>query len=423
MKKSVQIRLIILEILIEIYKKGINFENSYENLTKNKNISNSDRALINNVCLNSMRLQFHINKILSSFLKKESKLNQRILLLSAVTQLIYLNFKEYAVIYDSVEVAKKTNIFPGLINAVLKKIASNKKKLINTSIKLNDLPRWFVKNSTNLDKNDINIFLHTFYKEPNLHLVFKNESFLNIFSDKHVTTTEKSTFVTKTKKINELPNYKKGEWWVQDLSSMLPLYLSPEISGKTILDLCSAPGGKSFQAISIGGIVHANDINKKNIDILKSNLKRLRYKIKISNENALDINVSKKYEVILIDAPCTAVGTIRRNPEIFFKKTLPKINLLTTLQRGLLKKASSLLKSNGIIIYMVCSFLYEETEAHIDYFLKQNKEFSLCKFQKSKNQKKIQSLINNKGYILHAPKTYKDLLIDGFFAVKFKKNV
>ena len=99
----------------------------------------------------------------------------------------------------------------------------------------------------------------------------------------------------------------------------------------------------------------------------------------------------KKYDYVLIDAPCSSVGTIRRNPEIYFKKQPPKINFLTSLQRKLLDKASQLLRKNGTIIFMVCSFLYEETEAHINYFLKKNKDFSLIKFEKLQNQKKINS--------------------------------
>ena len=108
MKKSVQIRLVIFEILIEIYKKGSNFENSYKHITKFKKISNNDRALIHNVCLNSIRLQFHIKKILNKYLKKRAKIKQHILLLCSVTQLVYLDFKDYAVINDSVEIAKNS---------------------------------------------------------------------------------------------------------------------------------------------------------------------------------------------------------------------------------------------------------------------------------------------------------------------------
>ena len=276
MKKSVKIRLIIFKILLEIYKKSSNFESSYNKITKNTDISKNDRSLINNVCLNSLRLQFHITQILNNFLTKKPKVNQYILLLNSVTQLIYLNFKDYAVINDSVEVSKRINVNPSLINGVLRNIVRNKKKLVETEINYNDLPYWFVKNSKNLNKKNKDDFIKTFYKEPNLHIVFKNKELLKKFKNKHIISSEASAFVLDSKKVKDLYNYKKGDWWVQDFSSMLPIYLSSEISKKNILDLCAAPGGKLFQQILIGNNVHANDINKKKIDILKNNLRRLK---------------------------------------------------------------------------------------------------------------------------------------------------
>ena len=422
MKKSVKIRLIIFKILLEIYKKSSNFELSYNNITKNSNISHNDRSLINTVCLNSLRLQFHITQILNNFLTKKPKVNQYILLLNSVTQLIYLNFKDYAVINDSVEVSKRINVNPSLINGVLRNIVRNKKKLVETEINYNDLPYWFVKNSKNLNKKNKDDFIKTFYKEPNLHIVFKNKELLKKFKNKHIISSEASAFVLDSKKVKDLYNYKKGDWWVQDFSSMLPIYLSSEISKKNILDLCAAPGGKLFQQILIGNNVHANDINKKKIDILKNNLRRLKINSKISNADALKLELKNKYDVIIIDAPCTSVGTIRRNPEIFFKKKPPNILSLVNLQRKLMDKACSFLKKNGIIVYMVCSFLYEETEAQIDYFLNTHKDFSVLKFSKIKNEKNLNNFINNKGYILHVPKIYKNFLVDGFFAVKFIRN-
>ena len=422
MKKSVKIRLIIFKILLEIYKKSSNFELSYNNITKNSNISHNDRSLINTVCLNSLRLQFHITQILNNFLTKKPKVNQYILLLNSVTQLIYLNFKDYAVINDSVEVSKRINVNPSLINGVLRNIVRNKKKLVETEINYNDLPYWFVKNSKNLNKKNKDDFIKTFYKEPNLHIVFKNKELLKKFKNKHIISSEASAFVLDSKKVKDLYNYKKGDWWVQDFSSMLPIYLSSEISKKNILDLCAAPGGKLFQQILIGNNVHANDINKKKIDILKNNLRRLKINSKISNADALKLELKNKYDVIIIDAPCTSVGTIRRNPEIFFKKKPPNILSLVNLQRKLMDKACSFLNKNGIIVYMVCSFLYEETEAQIDYFLNTHKDFSVLKFSKIKNEKNLNNFINNKGYILHVPKIYKNFLVDGFFAVKFIRN-
>jgi len=421
MKRSVKIRSIIFKILLEIQKKNLNFDNSYNNFTKDLEISELERSMIYNVCLNSMRYKFYTNKILLKYLRKKSKINEFTLFLSAITQIVYLDFKEYAVVNDSVEIAKLSNIYPGLVNAVLKKISINKNKLIKTKILFKNLPEWFVSHSKQLKKIDKNKFLKNFYKQPNLHIVFKNKVLLKNFNDKIINTTDFSGFILRQKKIEEISKFKNGQWWVQDFSSMLPIHLSPEIKNKKIIDICAAPGGKSFQAISNGGIVDLNDINKEKIIILKRNLRRLNYNNLVINKNALDIRSEKKYDVVIVDAPCSAIGTIRRNPEIFFKKIEPDMKGLNKLQRQLLDKASQLLNKKGIIIYIVCSFLYYETERQKNYFLKKNKNFSSLKF-KSKYDEKYKSFIKKSGEIFSLPSKYNGYMVDGFYAAKFIKN-
>ena len=163
---------------------------------------------------------------------------------------------------------------------------------------------------------------------------------------------------------------------------MLPLHLIPNLKNKNIIDLCSAPGGKAFQAISQGGNVTLNDKNKKRIIVLKENLKRLNFKNHIINKDILNLSVKKKYDFIILDAPCSAIGTIRRNPEIFYKNRTPDIDTLIILQRKLLQKASLLVNKKGGLLYMVCSFFYEETLEQMEYFLSKNKNFRILKFDK-----------------------------------------
>jgi len=149
MKKGVKIRFVIFKILLEIYKHNANFENIFNSQSSLYNFSKRDKSLINNVCLNSMRYKFHVDKIIKKYLKKKSKKNQYILLLSAITQIVFLDFKEYAVIDNSVEIAKKINVYPGLINAVLKKICIEKIKLKQIKVFFKDFPEWFKKYAEN----------------------------------------------------------------------------------------------------------------------------------------------------------------------------------------------------------------------------------------------------------------------------------
>ena len=420
MKKSVEIRKKIFEILFEIYQKSLNFDESYLNFTKNIFIKDEDRAMILNVVLNSMRYNFFINKILKDYLSKRTSIKIRILLISAICQLLYLNFKDYAVTYDTVEIAKIKKLNPGLINSLLKNIIKSKEKINKNTADYSSIPDWFLK-EPRINKNNIKDIISNFSNEPSLHLVFKNKKYLDYFNQETIKTTDNSAFFTKKKKISEIKDFDKGYWWVQDFASMLPIYLSPELKSKKIIDLCAAPGGKAFQILSQNTDVLLNDISSKRIKLLEDNLKRLRFDTKITNINLLNFRETEKFEVVVLDSPCSGIGTIRRNPEILFKKNMPDIEKLVNIQKKLINKASKLLKKRGILIYMVCSFFYEETKNIKKFFLENNKNFSQIEFTENK-KKLVNIFVDDEGDISCLPGTYKENKIDGFYSVKFIKN-
>lgn len=422
MKKGIKTRLSVFNILLAIFKNKRNYDNIfYEECFHNK-FSSIDRALVNNVTLNSMRYNLHISKFLNKYVKKNIKEKQFILLLSAIVQIVYLNFKEYAVVNSTVEVAKILKIHPGFINAVLKKISKDKDVLNNQKVIFSNLPLWFLENTKNLTIDQKKEFIKNYYKEPNIHLVFKNYDLLKNFCDDYIKTTSESLVIKKSKHIHNLSNYNKGDWWVQDFSTMLPLYLTPNLKGKKIIDLCAAPGGKAFQALSKGANVILNDKNKKRNQLLKENLFRLNYNVKLMQKDAEKINTKNKFDLVLLDAPCSAVGTIRRNPEIFFRRNKPDLNDLIVIQKKLLQKSSSLIKENGVIIYMVCSFFNNETFKQINLFLKNNKKYKIWRFIDPSKNREFKEFITKEGFIYILPKFYKNFFIDGFFAARLVKN-
>ncbi len=420
MKKSVKIRKIIFEILYEIYQKNVNFDESFLNFTKNINLTEKEKAMIYNIVLNSIRNNFFIQNILKKYLRKKTSIKVKTLIVSAITQIIYLGFKEYAVTFDTVEIAKIKKLNPGLINSLLKNIINDKNIIDKQKIDLQSIPLWFRKVT---NKNNINLFkiIENTSKEPSLHLVFKNKEYIKDFNEDHVKTTEISAFLNIKKKIGDINNYKNGHWWVQDFSSMLPVYLSPEINSKNILDMCAAPGGKAFQVISKKNKVTLNDVSKKRINILKTNLDRLSFNNEITNIDALDISEKKLFDVVLLDSPCSGIGTLRRNPEILFKKKPPDLDFLVNIQKKLISKAAKLLKKNGVLLYMVCSFLHEESKHIKKYFLNENKNFSQLKFKLNKKDD-FYKFIDIDGDIYCTPTNFRNYMVDGFYAVKFKKN-
>ena len=420
MMKGLKIRFEIHNILFSIYKfnKTLNYSSIQKQISKQKK---EDISFLYNVTLNSMRLHIHCLKIIDKFIKKKLRDQEKILLISGITQIVFLNFKEYAVINCSVEIAKKLKLYPGLINSTLKKIAKSKNDLKKIKIKFSDLPLWFQKKTSFLSEYDKKKFLENFHKEPDIHIVFKDEKKLKEFENKLLKTSMISGFLIDEKNFQNLNSFINGDWWVQDFSSFLPIYNFEEINQNEIfLDACAAPGGKSFQILSKKSNVTLNDKNKNKIQTLKSNLKRLRFRAEILNKDFIQFDNNKKYDVIIIDAPCSAIGTIRRNPEIFFKNKGPDFKQLLSLQENMLEKASCLLNMNGFIIYMTCSFLKIETFDQVEKFLKLNNNFLSVDFKLKENKSDYSKLIQN-NFMITMPNIIFNYNIDGYFAAFLKK--
>ena len=163
-----------------------------------------------------------------------------------------------------------------------------------------------------------------------------------------------------------------------------------------------------------------NDKNIQRTKILKSNLKRLNFDTKIINQDFTKFRDDTKYDCIIIDAPCSAIGTIRRNPEIFFKNKKPDFFNLDLIQKKMLEKASLLLNTGGLILYMVCSFLKRETEDQINSFLKANDNFKLYNFELKNSNEECSKLIKN-NVMITLPNIIHNHNIDGFFAAYLKK--
>lgn len=420
MQKGIITRLVSHKILFNLKKNILGLDDILNKYILKYSLSSRDKNMVYNIVLTSMRYDIHVKKIINIYVKKKLNINQYLLLLSAITQIIFLDFKDYAVVNTSVEIAKNKSIraYPGLINAVLKNILKDKEKIKHKEIKFKDLPYWFTRETTNWEDTNKKKFLQSIIQKPDLHLVFKNIKSLNLFNYKS-TKTSKISLTTENTQINKLPRFEKGEWWIQDYSSMLPILLTPDITNKQIIDMCAAPGGKTFQLLSQNANLDIVEINPLRANVLKENLNRLKYNNKIQIKDSLKINENKKYDIVLIDAPCSSIGTIRRNPEIFFRNNPPNFEQLIVLQKKLLEKAKKILKKKGMIIYVVCSFLERETIKQIQLFLKNNYNFQIQKFHLEKD---TYNLIDKKGFINIIPKKIKNVNIDGFFAAKLTNN-
>ena len=159
-----------------------------------------------------------------------------------------------------------------------------------------------------------------------------------------------------------LDGYDEGQWWVQDAAATMPARLMGDVKGKHIIDACAAPGGKTAQLIAGGAKVTALDLSEKRLERLQGNLARLGMSSDIVAADVLDWSPPAPVDGVLIDAPCSATGTIRRRPDILTRKKSPHIRALSELQLKMIRHAAHWLKPGGVLVFATCSLLRAEGE-------------------------------------------------------------
>ncbi len=178
-------------------------------------------------------------------------------------------------------------------------------------------------------------------------------------------------------KISALEGYDKGEWWVQNISSYLAAHLLGDVSGKNILDLCAAPGGKAAYLANKQAKLTVLDSKEKRMQRLQENFTRLKLENTPIIADMLTYQTDMLYDAILLDAPCTALGTLRHNPDILLTRKHEDIKICAQTQTTMLKQAWQWLKPKGMMIYAVCSLEPEEGVDIITAFLEANDDAEL----------------------------------------------
>ena len=165
--------------------------------------------------------------------------------------------------------------------------------------------------------------------------------------------------------VAELPGFAEGAWWVQDAAAALPVRLLGDMAGKRVADLCAAPGGKTMQLCAAGAQVTAVDVSNRRMTRLGENLARMGFSAALVAADAAKWTPSERFDAILLDAPCSGTGTLRRHPDIAWLKDEEDVARLTLTQDRLLTHAVDLLKPGGVLIYAVCSLQEDEGPARV----------------------------------------------------------
>ena len=338
----------------------------------------------------------------------------------ALIELIDLDRPAYAVINSWVEIAKNKKRlmhFSKLINALLRKFLKNNTK--SNLIVEKKVPGWLWNSWSNTyGKIEASKIIEASLTEPPLDISYVDQenNFLQLQN-----TLPGSFRLKNPGKINEIEGFKEGRWWVQDVGATIPVNILGDINNKEVLDLCSAPGGKTMQLLAKGANVTSIEISKKRIGTMQENFQRTQLKPKIICADILKWTSDKKYDFILLDAPCSATGTIRKNPDLIHIKEQHDLKQNIQLQKLLLQRAISFLSSTGVLVYCVCSLEIEEGEDQIEAFLAENSAISLMPID-DKEFPEYKHFINPRGYLRTLPHLQVDGGIDGFFISKLYKK-
>ena len=426
------------EILLKV-SSGMYSDLALEKVLSNYKFNSLDIAFITELSFGCIRYR----KLLDYWTDHTSKLNHhkqppklRWLLHIGLYQILKMDkVPDSACISTSVEIAKKTelNKLSGVVNAILRnatrKLKSNnlpklpKNQAERISLK-ESLPLWLINEMIAwFGIVETKKIAMSFNKKPKIDLRINSlkttiRESLEIFQNNNIEVEPINNLIngmelkSKPRSIRKLPGYFEGKWLIQDRSSQWVAPLLRPKKGDKILDACAAPGTKTThlaQLIKDEGQILATDRSDTRLKLLKENLERLDIKsVKTLKVDAIKlIEIMPQYidyfDKILIDAPCSGLGTLARNPDARWKITKESINQLITIQEKLLENIVPLLNKNGLLVYSTCTICPSENNLLIEKFLKKNKNLQLV-FEK-------QILPNN------------DDLGDGFYAaIVSKKN-
>ena len=175
--------------------------------------------------------------------------------------------------------------------------------------------------------------------------------------------------------VSALPGFNTGDWWVQDAAAAIPARILNAQKGEAVLDLCAAPGGKTMQLAASGATVTAIDISKGRMERVSQNLIRTGLSAEVEVADVFD--VIGQYDAILLDAPCSATGTIRRHPDLPFAKDGSEFGMLMDLQARMIDHALTLLKPGGRLVFCTCSLLPDEGEVQVEEALERHPGLSV----------------------------------------------
>jgi len=350
-------------------------------------LSPRDRGLLATILLTAFRhlgeIEVVLARLLDRPLPRKSGAAPDILRLG-IAQLLFLDMPPHAVIDLSVRAAKadrNATHFSGLINAVLRKVSAGGAPLLeDVDAPRANTPDWlWTRWTQNHGAGSARRIAGAHAARPPLDLSFRPGAAADWCSKLECVLLPNGQvrLAAGHVPVPELPGFAEGAWWVQDAAATIPASLLGDVRGQRVLDLCAAPGGKTLQLAAAGAEVTALDISESRLQRLRQSLARTGLTAEIRVGDVLADTLQGEWDAVLLDAPCSATGTIRRHPELPYRKEESQIAELAKLQSRLLRKAATLVRPGGSLVYCTCSLEPEEGEEQVKGFLATRPAFEI----------------------------------------------
>ena len=389
-----------------------------------------DRAFARNLVSTALRRLGQVDDLISRCIERplpdKARLVTDILRLGAV-QLLFTRVASHGAVDSSVRLCKERGFgsHAKLVNAVLRRLDRDGAKMLQAQ----DPPRfntpdWLWQSWSSAYGEDIcRAIASAHLDEPPLDVTVASDA--ELWAERlgaQVLPTGSLRLPSQAGAVPSLAGFEQGAWWIQDAAAAIPARLLGDLAGKSVIDLCAAPGGKTAQLAAAGANVTAIERSAKRLERLQENLRRLNLSVTTVTADATQWRPDQLADAVLLDAPCTATGTIRRHPDLPYVKAELGLQPVLDLQKQMLARSANWLKPAGTMVYCTCSLLPVEGEDQVAEFLKSHPDFEQIAVT-PENHGLQPDWIDTNGAMRLRPDFWADRGgMDGFYAAILKKR-
>ncbi len=383
-------------------------------------LKGSERARAQSIALTVLRHLDRLDTVLQQFLQKQPPFRVLLALRIMASEILIDGIPPHAAVDGAVRLVRaqrKTQHLSGLTNAVSRRVAEHG-PAIWPDLEPQPLPGWIEAAVAAAFGPEVPAALAKAHEQsPPTDLTLKDPSLADdLFQSLSATRLPTGSLrLAQQGQISRLDGYDRGDWWVQDAAAALPAQLLGDVSGKRVLDLCAAPGGKTLQLAAGGADVTALDISDDRLRRVRQNLTRTGLAANLVAADALTWSPAAPFDAILLDAPCSASGTLRRHPDLPYARPDPNLKPLLQIQRELLARAFDWLSDDGQLVYCTCSLLPAEGETQVESFLSDRSDARLVDWSQPDGWDAIWK--TDQGFLRTRPDYWSETGgMDGFFA-------